>query len=360
MRRGDRMVTIKIENLERFIKDSFLQVGLEDNQAGIAAKHMVFADSQGTDTHGIIRLPIYIERIKKGLIKAKPQLKWEKQTPNSAVLDGDQAIGHYAAHLAMQKATDKAKENTIGIVTVYNGDHFGAAACYSKMAADQGLIGFTTTNTSPLMAPTGGKERVLGNNPFSFAIPRESNYPILLDMATSTVAAGKLILYQQKGEKIPYGWAVDKQGEPTTDPYAGLTGGGSLLPIGGHKGYGLSLIMDILCGVLSGASYGTNVNRLYETNSNKPLGSGYMMVAINIESFISLHDFYARLEDLTSMVVNSPKQSHVDRIYLPGEIEDCVRKERSQNGVPINHQLHQELIQLSKELEMNIQDYEFA
>jgi LDH2 family malate/lactate/ureidoglycolate dehydrogenase len=346
----ENMISIKGEKLQEFIINTFTKAGLPKSQAEIASKHMVYADIRGIDTHGVIRLPIYIKRIKKDLIKANANYKWENETDNTVVLDADDGIGHYSAHIAMEKAIEKAKNNTIGMVFVKNGSHYGAAGCYSSMAAEQGFIGFTTTNTVSLMAPSGGAERVLGNNPLSFAVPREDADPILLDIACSTVAAGKLMLAEQKGESIPETWAVDKNGKPTTDPRAGFAEGGSLLPVGNHKGYGLALIMDILAGVLSGASYGKKVNSLYNLNTTESLGLGFVMMAINIDKILPKAIFNTRLEDLVSMIIDSEKAEGTNRIYLPGEIEQTVKADRKETGIPINGNLYSELKELSREL----------
>src|SRR5699024_7326977 len=191
--------------------------------------------------------------------------------------------------------------------------HYGASGYYTQMAGQRGLIGFTTTNTMPLMAPTGGAERVLGNNPISFAIPRLDNNPIVLDMATSTVAAGRLILAHQKGEEIPKVWALDKDGFPTSDPYAGFEGGGSLLPLGHHKGFGLALVMDVLAGVLSGASFGKDT---------KHSNLGFVMGAFNYKDVMDESEFFNRLEQLVSMVQTcKPAQVGGEEINLPGERE---------------------------------------
>lgn len=346
------MIYVKPNDLEKFINDTFTKVGLSALQSKTIANHMIFADTQGTDAHGILRLPIYIKRIQKKLINPEPKLKWERETNNSAVLDGDNGMGHYTAHVAMEKAIEKAKQHTIGFVTARNGNHYGAAASFTKLAADKKFIGFATTNAYPLMTPTGGRERVLGNNPISISVPREPKHPIILDISCSNVAMGKLILAEQKKEKIPYGWAVDKCGEPTNDPYEAFWGGGALVPVGEHKGYGIALIMEILAGVLSGALYGKQINNLYQTDESSPEGVGYVMAALNIEAFMPEKNFNKRLEDLISMIVNSEKKEGVEKIYIPGEIENNVRKERELTDIPINNDLLQQLKALNIELQL--------
>ena len=306
------MIRMMPENLEKFINDVFVSAGLSEEQASIGACKMAFADSQGTDTHGILRLPIYVKRIQMGLYNKSPKVECVKETGNSAVIDGDNALGHYSTFKAMKVAIEKAKNNAISIVNLTNGNHFGAAAAYSKMAADEGMIGFITSNTAPVMAPTGSAERVLGNNPFSVAIPRKDDYPVILDVACSNVSGGKIILAHKKGESIPLGWTIDKQGKPTTDPFEGFVNGGALLPFAGHKGYGISLMMDVLAGILSGSNYGKNVGMVYDTT--KVAGVGCCIIVINIENFMPIDMFNQRIEDLLASIKNSTKAEGIDEI----------------------------------------------
>jgi LDH2 family malate/lactate/ureidoglycolate dehydrogenase len=344
------MFTVPISQLENYIADVLTHLDMEEEQARITAHHMVFADSKGTDTHGIMQLPIYVDRIKDGGINNRPHMQWEKETGNSGVLNGDNGMGHYVVHKAMERAIELAQHNAISFVSVYNGSHFGAAASYTKMAADANMIGFITSNAAPLMAATGGVERVLGNNPLSFAVPRQDAYPVILDIACSNVAMGKLVLAQTKGESIPLGWALDKDGNPTTDPYEGFQGGGTLLPIAEHKGYGLALIMDILSGVLTGANYGKNVGRMADTK--KPTGVGCSMIVIHIAQIMGTDQFFERMEDLLSMIGSSKKAEHADKIYLPGEKGNETALFRAESGIPIPEKLHERLTQIALELNM--------
>ncbi|MFD1065007.1 Ldh family oxidoreductase [Oceanobacillus locisalsi] len=346
------MHNINLENVELLITDSLQAVGLKEEEAKICAKNIAFADQQGTDTHGIMRLPIYIERLKNGLFNSKPNTQWVRENETSAVLDGDNGMGHYSAQLAMEKAIKKAEEKGIGITTLYNGNHIGAGACYTKMAAEKGMIGFLTTNAGPLMAPTGGTERLLGNNPICYAVPRREKDPIVLDIANSIVAGGKLQLASSKSEEIPLGWALDKEGKPTTDPDRGLEG--VLLPIGGHKGYGLTLMMDILAGVLSGASYSKNIPHLDEEGKT---GVGCTMIAFKIENFMELEHFYDRLDDFTSLIVDSKKAPGFERILLPGEIESETKDKRLQEGTQISDSLRQELVTMLDDLQLQTDKY---
>lgn len=345
------MKNIQVDVLEKFISKALIAAGLEVKPAKIVAKNISFADKQGTDTHGIMRLPIYVERLKKDLINPKPEVKWVKEAGTTAVLDGDNGMGHYSAQLAMEKAIEKADENGIGFVSLFNGNHIGAGACYSRMAADKGMIAFVTTNAGPLMAPAGGIERVLGNNPIIISIPQKNKEPISLDIANSNVAGGKLELARSKNEEIPLGWALDKEGNPTTNPDKGLEG--VLLPIGGHKGYGLTMVMDILAGVLTGANYSRNIPHLYE---DQPTNVGCSMFVLKIDNILESDNFYNRLDDFTNIILNSRRAPGVEKIYLPGEIEANVRKERLEEGVKINAGLYQELLEMSEDLNIDIDE----
>lgn len=347
------MTATQIDNLRSYATEVLIRLGLEQSQAEISAHHIVFADAKGTDTHGIMQLPIYAKRIMDGGINSRPKLSWINETEHSAVLDADNGMGHYVTHLAMERAIEMARQHTISFVTIRGGSHFGAAASYTKMASDANMIGFITSNAAALMAATGGTERVLGNNPLSFAVPRKDEDPVILDMACSNVAMGKLVLAQTKGENIPLGWALDKDGNPTTDPYEGFQGGGSLVPIAGHKGYGLALIMDILSGVLSGSRYGKDVGRM--ANTDEPTGVGCSMIVINIAKILPLEIFHDRLEDLLGMVTASGQES--SRIYLPGQKGSETARSRQQDGVPLPEKLRDQLKEIAAQLGFDSQPY---
>ncbi|QHJ70121.1 Ldh family oxidoreductase [Planococcus halotolerans] len=349
-------VTISLYELENFYNAIFTKLGVPEEIAAISAKNFIYADSKGADTHGVLRLPLYVQRLQKGLVEKNPNLKWELETDNSAVLDAGNGLGFYTTQMAVEKAVEKAKGNGISMVTIYNNNHFGAAGCYAKMIAEENMIGFVTTNGAPLIAPVGGAERILGNNPFSFAVPRKNHEPVVFDMANSIVSAGKLMVAHHQGESIPEGWALDENGEPTTDPYRAYNGGGSLVPIAEHKGFGLSLMMDILSGVLSGANFGKNVSGL--ANYEKITGNGNAIIAINIEKLMPEERFFERLESLLHMVVGAKKAPGTERIYLPGERGQQVQEKNRQTGISINSKLHEELQEIASSLEAPL--YKFS
>lgn len=351
-----KIVRISLGELETFYKTIFTKLGVPETIAAIASKNFVYADAKGADTHGALRLPIYVQRLQKGLMKKTPDLKWQNETANSAVLDADNGLGFYATQIAAEKAIEKAADSGISMVTVYNNNHFGAAGCYAKMIAEKGMIGFVTTNGAPLIAPVGGAERVLGNNPFSFAVPRNHQEPVVFDMANSVVSAGKLMVAHHNGESIPEGWALDAHGEPTTDPDKAFNGGGTLIPIAEHKGFGLSLIMDILAGVLSGANFGKDVNSL--GNYEKITGNGNAIIAINIEKLMPKEQFFERLEALLFMVTDSRKAAGTEKIYIPGEKGQEIQKRNLETGIHINSKLHEEFKGIANQLGAPL--YEFT
>lgn len=349
------MRSIQLDQLRRFIADSLTRSGLEEPVAAITARHMAYADAKGADTHGIMQLPVYAGRLRDGGINKRPNLAWERETGNTAVLNADNGMGHYVAHLAMERAIELAERGGVSFVTIKNGNHFGAAASYTRMAADAKMIGFITSNAAPLLAAAGGTERVLGNNPFSFSVPRREEAPVILDIACGNVAMGKLTLAHTKGESIPLGWALDKDGAPTTDPLDCLERGGSLVPMGGHKGYGLALMMDILSGVISGSKYGKEVGRIGDTR--RPTGVGCSMFVLNVAKLMPLDEFEDRLEDLVSMVVSSRRAPGVENIYLPGQKGSETAAVRAETGVPLPDKLADRLRELAVELGLEAEEY---
>lgn len=348
-------INITLQELKNFYVEVFSKVGVAKHMATIVANNLLFADAKGADTHGVLRVPVYVKRLQKGLVNKNPKLTWEYETNNSVVLNADNGLGHYTTQVAAKKAIEKAQENGISFVSIYNNNHFGVAGCYAKLIADEGMIGFVTTNGAPLMAPVGGVERILGNNPFSFAIPRKVHDPIIFDMANSIVSAGRLMVAEHNNERIPEGWALDAEGNPTTDPYKGYKGGGTLVPIASHKGFGLSLIMDILSGVLSGANFGKSIHGLADLEHIT--GNGSAIIAINIEKIMPKERFFDRLEEFLKMVVDSKKSGDANRIYLPGEKGQENRKRNLKIGININTKLHQELQTMAYSLGATLYKY---
>lgn len=335
--------------LKNFSVDVLKGYGVPEHNAEVIADSLLDANLRGVDTHGIMRLPVYLERIKKGNLDSNARVLVEKETDFSALLDGGGGFGQVASFQAMALAVNKAGEKGMGVVAVRNSNHFGAAAYYSMMAATTNLIGIALSNAAPRLAPWGGRKPVLGNNPWSIAIPAGGDNPIVVDMANSAAAMGKIRVAAQSNQKIPFGWALSEDGKPTDDPLKALNG--ILLPMAGHKGYSITLIVDILAGVLTGASFGTKVKPSDTINGFQDVG--HLFIAIDIESFMPFETFISRLNVLLDEIRNSDLAHGVDKIYLPGEIEYICKQKRIREGIPLNQPVVEKLKLLAHEAGIN-------
>jgi LDH2 family malate/lactate/ureidoglycolate dehydrogenase len=333
--------------LIEFSKQAFVACGVDAEAAQVTARHLIGADMRGVDTHGIVRLPLYISRIRRGLIAARAEPIVVRESATTAVMDAQNALGQWSANQAMNRAIEKARDHDLGAVTVRHSNHYGAAAEYSLLAAEQGMIGITTTNTAPLMPPKGGAARRVGNNPLSIGVPSELEAPLTLDIAFSVVAAWNLMLAHQRGEKVPLGWALDSEGNPTDDPYEGFVGGGTLLPIADHKGFGLAMMMDILTGVLSGGHFGNQTRGL---KSDEPVEVCHFMLAINVEAFMPIAQFHERISQLVALMKATPRAEGVNEIMVPGEPEHRKFLIRQAEGIGIEEALVEELRTMADEL----------
>jgi LDH2 family malate/lactate/ureidoglycolate dehydrogenase len=337
---------VKSEPLEKFCIQVLEKLGVPEEEAEITAKTLVMANLRGVDTHGVLRLPLYAARLKGGAMAASVNLTTEKETLATALLDGHDGIGQVISCRAMQLAIRKAREVGVSFVAVRRSNHFGAAAYYPMMALAHDMIGIALTNASPRLAPTGGIERLFGNNPWSVAVPAGERLPVVLDMANSLVAAGKIRVLQKEGKPIPEGWALNQYGEPTTD--AGDALKGILLAIGGYKGYGITLMVDLLTGVLADSNYGPRVKGLDQNVD--PAGAAHSFIAINLAAFTDTEAFKARMDAYIDEIKSSAKARGADVIYLPGEPEFLRMQERTANGFPLQAKVVEELRAIGKEL----------
>lgn len=262
------------------------------------------------------------------------------------LLDAQHGFGQIAGVYAMEEAIKCAAEYGSGVVAVRNVGHFGIAAYYTMLALPKKMIGMVSANAAPSMAAWGGTVPLFGTNPISVAIPTGGPIDIVLDMASSVVARGKIRYAASQNKPIPTGWALDEDGKPTEDPHEAIKG--TLLPIGGHKGYGLALIVDILSGVLTGSAYGPNIVSLHDVQHD--VAAGFILQAIDISAFSEPGEFEERIQDLIVEIRNSPLGSNVERIYLPGEIEHLTKQERLERGIPVSENMLEKLDQLAVEL----------
>ena len=280
----------------------------------------------------------------------RPAIRVLRETPALALLDADGAMGQVAGVRAMQLAMEKAKTSGVGVVTVRNSNHFGAAAYFALLAARQDQIGFAVSDAEPIMAPWGGAKAVVGNNPLAYAIPAGGGFNVVLDMAQSVVAWGKIFLAAQRGEKIPATWAVGADGMPTESAHEALAG--LLLPVGGYKGYGLAVVMEILSSVLVGATFGSGMAPMSDDSARQDIGHFFM--ALDISHFMPPDAFRERMTRLLDEHRAIPCRAGVERIYLPGEIEHDRRVERLAAGIPLDPYIMKVLEAVGEELDLDM------
>ena len=348
----DRSLLVHAPDLKAFIVSVFDRWGTPPAIADLTADLMVRTDLRGVDSHGVGMLPTYLRWHRQGWIVPAAEPKITRDEGTTAVVDGQQAFGHYTSTRAMELAMAKARAYGVGFVTCRNSNHYGAAANYSMMALAQDMIGLSMTNSGPAVVPTYGRQAMLGTNPISFAAPAGRHFPFVLDMATSTVAIGKLSVALRWGKPIPPGWALDEEGQPTTDPTVAyqtrqLTPLGATRDLGGHKGYGLAVMVDILSGVLAGAAFADTRRR----NADPTRADiGHFFAAIDIARFRDLDAFKADMDDLLQALKDSPKAEGQDRIYVAGEPEWECEARRRREGIPIAPGLVEQLRALSADM----------
>ncbi len=345
-------VTVDPGKLTQFSAKILQKVGVPREDAERTAGMLVSADLRGIDSHGVSHLgPLYVKRIKEGIINPKPQIKLTSQAQSTAVVDGDRGLGFVVGHYAMTEAMLRAGQTGAGFVSVRNSTHCGAASCYSMMALPKNMIGISLTTGGRAMVVPGSVGRGGGINVISVAVPVAGGAPFVLDMATTVVAGSKFEVALRNGQTtIPEGWAVDKTGTPLTDPKKYATEG-ALLPLGrlpetgAFKGFGLSVMVDILCSILGGS---VSISELL-TQPNTTLLANHFFGALKIDSFIPADDFARAIGGMVKVYHGLPKAPGVERIYLAGEMEHEIEKQRRQ-GIPLDPQVIASLQELAAEL----------
>jgi len=335
-------------DLRAFISRAFQAVGVPPDDADTIARLMTEIDLRGGDGHGIFRLAQYIRRIRAGGINVSPDIRVVRESPATAIVDGDNCVGHLAVHRAAQIAMDKAAACGIGWVGTRNSNHAGAASVYAMMPLAREMIGlYSAVGSANHLPPWGGIEMLLSTNPIAVAIPTAEEPPVVLDMATTVAAYGKVKTAAQRGETMPEGWMIDRKGNPLVDPKRADEG--FLLPIGGYKGYGLALIFGLLAGTLNGAAMGRDVVD-FNKDDTTPTNTGQFVAAIDVKVFAEL-DVFKRDADL---VVREMRSSDLlpgfDRIRVPGEGSHAVFDQRSRQGIPVPDELLQVLQSLAGDL----------
>jgi ureidoglycolate dehydrogenase (NAD+) len=330
--------------LTSFCREVLVAVGLDQRDAATVAGSLVAADLRGVATHGVLRLPVYVERMRRGLIATRPSIQVRRTGSATATVDGGNGPGQVVALRAMREAVALAEGAGVGLVSVHGSNHFGAAGWFALRAAEWGMIGLALTHAEADVVPFGGRRPALGTNPLAVAVPRGDGPPVLLDMATSGVAMGRVLLARKQGEPIPEDWAVDADGEPTTDPRQVR----AVRPMAGPKGYGLAFVVEVLAGLLSGSRSGTEVRRMYD-DFDEPQGIGHFVGAIDPARFVPPEVFAGSVDRLAGQLKATPPAPGFDEVLLPGEPEERAEARHRRDGIPIPEELRRELVELGAE-----------
>jgi L-2-hydroxycarboxylate dehydrogenase (NAD+) len=359
----EKIIYVDFAVMEQFMVDALVASGVPEDDARICADVLITADKFGIDSHGFNRLkPIYIDRIRDGILNPVTKIEVVRESPTTSVVDGHNGMGHVIAKYSMQMAIDKAKKYGMGMVAVRNSTHFGIAGYYALMAAKENMIGISGTNARPSIAPTFGVENMLGTNPLTFGLPTDEDFPFLLDCATSVSQRGKIELYARQQKDVPKGWVIDEQGESKTDSQQILDDlvheKAALVPLGGigeetsgYKGYGYATVVEILSAALQSGSY---MKMLLGLKDGKkiPYPLGHFFIAIDINAFTDPEDFKKTTGDILRELRASKKMPGQDRIFTAGEKEYLIWLERKDKGVPLNEALQDEIKKLCAELKL--------
>lgn len=352
-------VRITEKALRRFCEEVLGKLGVPPEDARVTTDVLVVADLRGIDSHGVARLGRYVEGLKTGFMKPTDESRVIRETKATALVDGGQSLGQVVGKKGMDLAIAKARDTAVGVVAVRNSNHYGIAGYYSLMALEHDLIGVSMTNAGPLVVPTFGRTSILGTNPISLAAPAREEKAFVLDMATSTVPRGKVEVYSRLGKPMPHGWAVDETGKSSADPKRVLNAlanrlGGGLLPLGGegeelggHKGYGLALMVDVLSGVLGGAATGL---RVYADEKRPDVG--HFFLALDPAAFRPLDDFKRDMDRLARELKDSPKAEGQSRIYVHGEKSSARTELHRKEGIPLDPKTVENLKKIGKDLKV--------
>lgn len=340
------------KKLSNYTAALFVRAGVPEADSRVIADSLIQADLRGVDSHGVVRTDIYLRRLEAGMVNTNGQMEIRSEG-TMTLLDGNNHFGAVVGTKALELALESTKKYGNAIVGVKGSNHFGTCAYYLQQAIQQDVVMITFSNASQTMPPIGGVRPFIGTNPFSIGIPAGKHVPFILDMATSVVARGKIIVAAQKGQSIPEGWAVDKYGNSTTDAAAALEG--SVLPFGGAKGYGISMFIDILCGVLTGAGFGKYVNNMYE-NWQEPQNVGHFFIAFDISKFMPVDQFKERIDRYFDEIKAEPKAPGVNEILIPGEIEHRCTLARMERGIELPLSVEKELASWGERYSLNLSE----
>jgi LDH2 family malate/lactate/ureidoglycolate dehydrogenase len=317
-----------------------LAAGMGADDARVFADALVDADLHGVSTHGVSRLNIYLRRIELGLIDPKAELRVERQVGSILSLDAGNGVGQVQAVKALELLMPLAEKNGIAAATIRNSQHFGALSYYSNRAAERGCVLLAMTSSEPAMPPAGGTDAFFGTNPIAASFPTGKGFPIKIDLSTSAIARGNIIAAAKKNESIPLGWALDKDGEPTTDAHKALVG--TVLTMAGHKGYALALLVELLSGVLSGAAIGPEIGSMYK-NLDRKQDVGHFFCLLRIDAFMDYAEFIRRIDETIDRLKAGKKMAGTDEILVPGERSARIAMENAKNGIAVGAETWKEI-----------------
>ena len=332
--------------LRTFVADVYRHLEVPDGDSLLLADTLVQADLWDHQSHGVLRVPWYATRLRTGAMTSNTAPEVVVDGGAVAVIDGRDGIGQVIASMATTEAIARAKTHGIGAVAVRNSGHFGTAMYFTRQIAKAGCIGMMSTNASPAMAPWGGVDKIVGNNPWSIAAPLSDSKAMVLDFANTAVARGKIYLAKQNGVPIPETWAMTKDGVPTTDPEAAIAG--LIMPMAGHKGYAISVMMDVLSGVLSGSAFSNDVHGPYEPDARS--GCGHFVMALDIARMRGLDEFLADMQELKDRLKGVGKAKGAEAVYYPGELEDIADARNRAEGLLLPQQTIDDLNALAEDI----------
>lgn len=324
--------TVSADDLRRFAAAAVSATGVPSPDAGLLADSLVTAELWGHASHGVIRLPWCLARLRSGATTPVTRVTSVRDQGSVVVLDGNDGIGQVTAQRAVELGVERARAHGVSAVAVRNSGHFGTAAYFTRQAADAGCIALLATNASPAMAPWGGRTKLVGTNPWSMAAPGPGGEPLVLDMANTAVARGKVYVAADRGEPIPFGWAADADGNPTTDARAALEG--LILPMAGAKGYVMAFMFDVLAGVLTGSAFGADVVGPYRPTGRS--GVGHLLVTLDVTAFGDRADYDRRVTALVDQVRGAEPAPWADGVLTPGELEVRARKRNEESGIQLS------------------------
>lgn len=338
---------VDAEALTAFVAKAFTALGLSETDASIVADNLVVADLRGVYSHGVMRVPIYTERLRRGLFSARPAIAVNRVGASAAHVDGDNGMGAVVGVRAMDEAMAMASETGVGIASVFRSNHFGMCSYFARRALPRGFIYAACTNAPATTAPFGGRSPFMGTNPLALAAPAGRYRPLVLDMSSSIVARGKILSASQRGLTIPEGWAVDTEGRPTTDAAKALDG--AVLTVGGPKGSGLGVFVEVLAAVLSGANIMRQLPDFYRNLKDVP-NIGHFFLAIDVSRFMPLDAFKERIDTMIAMLKECPTAAGHDEILMPGEPEERLEEQRRRDGVPLPAEVVEGLAKIGREV----------